>query len=593
MILNDRLEGMPRNCLGPVFPTRDAEAMTRLLGIAPGDRVLDVGGGFSPFDRADVITDLSFSDSSNRNGAEMMFRPDKSYVECPAEALPFEDRSFDFAFCAHVLEHVSDPARALREMARVAPRGFLEVPNEVSDYLAGNPTHRWLIRLEDGVLVFRRRDFLDPPLRNFLHARVYGDPEFHDLVHGQYRNLLNIQLAWEGEIPFRVEEATGDAFDYDDPTQAGESHLRFAYNLHRFGAAPEYAVADAYEATRLLPQSADAWIVRGLYDARMLLLREAADDFGRAIDLRPGDPVARHDLELVERAIREGRFEPRELATPRLGSLPAGPRAPEAPRPRVSVVLDAPSDPARLFERMRCVVTQRYPCRDLVIVAGDAGGARAVLDRLRPSSEVTIVPVEAGLPLAERLNRGHAKARGELVAYLAGDAVWTVFHLEHLVERLTASSAAGAYSDALRLGYVEEEGTRRLQWERDSILSADLAPGDLGSSVPVPVAAVLHRREVFPGFDPSLEELLGRDFLLRIARTAEVVHLRRVTLEHRAPREALDPAEEQQRILVEQRKVLENYSHFEPIELMRRLVELYNENEALRSRLAQAAGTDP
>jgi SAM-dependent methyltransferase len=41
-------------------------------------------------------------------------------------SLPFSDDSFDLVVCSHVLEHVSDDARALREMARaLAPAGTL------------------------------------------------------------------------------------------------------------------------------------------------------------------------------------------------------------------------------------------------------------------------------------------------------------------------------------------------------------------------------------------------------------------------------------------------------------------------------------
>jgi len=39
------------------------------------------------------------------------------------DPLPFEDDSLDFVVCTQVLEHVSDPERHLREMARVLQRG--------------------------------------------------------------------------------------------------------------------------------------------------------------------------------------------------------------------------------------------------------------------------------------------------------------------------------------------------------------------------------------------------------------------------------------------------------------------------------------
>lgn len=41
-------------------------------------------------------------------------------VVAPADALPFEDDEFDFVLASHVLEHIPDPIKALREWARVA-----------------------------------------------------------------------------------------------------------------------------------------------------------------------------------------------------------------------------------------------------------------------------------------------------------------------------------------------------------------------------------------------------------------------------------------------------------------------------------------
>src|SRR5262249_12849961 len=123
----DAAARVPRNVFGPVYPTSDGERMGKILDIRPADRVLEVGGGFYQFPRADVVTDISFSDSGGRNGAQLLFRERCTYVECPAEALPFKDKEFDFVYCSHVLEHTLDPARGCAELQRVARRGYLEV----------------------------------------------------------------------------------------------------------------------------------------------------------------------------------------------------------------------------------------------------------------------------------------------------------------------------------------------------------------------------------------------------------------------------------------------------------------------------------
>jgi SAM-dependent methyltransferase len=43
-------------------------------------------------------------------------------VVAEGDELPFEDDSFDFVFSSHVIEHIPDPIKALREWVRVARR---------------------------------------------------------------------------------------------------------------------------------------------------------------------------------------------------------------------------------------------------------------------------------------------------------------------------------------------------------------------------------------------------------------------------------------------------------------------------------------
>jgi ubiquinone/menaquinone biosynthesis C-methylase UbiE len=49
-----------------------------------------------------------------------------SHEFCSAESLPFEDNSFDMVFSSHVLEHIPDFEKAMKEIYRVLkPNGFL------------------------------------------------------------------------------------------------------------------------------------------------------------------------------------------------------------------------------------------------------------------------------------------------------------------------------------------------------------------------------------------------------------------------------------------------------------------------------------
>jgi SAM-dependent methyltransferase len=81
-------------------------------------RVLDIGCGAKPY------LPLVAPYASSYRGLDFAPAPTVDDVGC-AERLPYEDASFDLVLCTQVLEHVSEPALAVREIWRVlAPSGL-------------------------------------------------------------------------------------------------------------------------------------------------------------------------------------------------------------------------------------------------------------------------------------------------------------------------------------------------------------------------------------------------------------------------------------------------------------------------------------
>jgi len=80
-----------------------------------GLRVLDVGCGDRPYDSL-------FAGASELVGFD---RPGNPHADAhgDVDALPFPDASFDVVLCLQVLEHVADPAAAVRELRRVTRGG--------------------------------------------------------------------------------------------------------------------------------------------------------------------------------------------------------------------------------------------------------------------------------------------------------------------------------------------------------------------------------------------------------------------------------------------------------------------------------------
>lgn len=261
---------LPSNFFGPLYPTEDHVRLVEIFGIGLSDRVLDIGGGHNPFSRADVIIDAEFEGTAHRDGQTI--RQDLRHKFIKADVcgrLPFEDKSFDFVFCSHVLEHVPDPEAACNEIMRVGKRGYIETPRKWMEFFAGHPSHQWLVDVNGAELAFEKRRFIESPYMNCALLAAWRNEDLLEQGMGRFRNISCVQFPWEGS--FRVTVAGKDSADYDysNPRHAARAHFHVARNALIMEAPAEMGLVHAETAARLCP---DVDLFRVLLAAYALLL---------------------------------------------------------------------------------------------------------------------------------------------------------------------------------------------------------------------------------------------------------------------------------------------------------------------------------
>jgi len=111
-----------------------------------GDNVLEIGPGDIPFSKATEF--CGWVDEEKARLGKY-----KNADIC-SEILPYKNKEFDFVYARHVIEDLWNPIHAIKEISRIAKRGYLETPSP-------------LCEMSKGV------DGGDPPYRGYSHHRYF------------------------------------------------------------------------------------------------------------------------------------------------------------------------------------------------------------------------------------------------------------------------------------------------------------------------------------------------------------------------------------------------------------------------------------
>jgi len=177
------------------------------LNIKKTEYVLEVGGGHNPHYRSNVIVD-KFINSNYHRHADIKVLSHQQFIQADGEALPFDDKSFDFVICNQVLEHTENPEQFLKEQMRVAKRGYLEVPSLIGEYLFPKESHKWLILEIDNKLVLMDKQkfwFKSNLDFGFLFLTWLQKTSIgYKIMMDTKPNFMTVRYEWHDDIDFVV-----------------------------------------------------------------------------------------------------------------------------------------------------------------------------------------------------------------------------------------------------------------------------------------------------------------------------------------------------------------------------------------------------
>ena len=156
-------------------------------------KVLDIGCGYTANKNATVIADVQ--DLSN-------FYLNKTFVKITDKKLPFKDGEFDFVIASHVIEHVEDFSFFIKELERVAKKGYIELPTRLGDNLVfeNKSDHIWWFIFDDqkNKLVGSKRNQLVEPFMSVATSKI---------IDNYFRESMVLELYWEEKIDYVIDDS--------------------------------------------------------------------------------------------------------------------------------------------------------------------------------------------------------------------------------------------------------------------------------------------------------------------------------------------------------------------------------------------------
>ncbi|MCX6150416.1 MAG: class I SAM-dependent methyltransferase [Ignavibacteriales bacterium] len=177
--------------------------------IKTNSKVLDIGSGGEPFPHATFLIDRFPGKTQHRYNE--LKTDNLPFSVGSVEDLPYKNKSFDFVYCAHVLEHVENPAKALNEIQRIGQSGYIEVPTKMSDIVFNfaklKHFHKWHITKAGNTLIFveyqenERRDTGDQEFFYMAHSLL---PNAMKTMYRKNKDLFANMFPWQNSFTYYI-----------------------------------------------------------------------------------------------------------------------------------------------------------------------------------------------------------------------------------------------------------------------------------------------------------------------------------------------------------------------------------------------------
>lgn len=203
--------------------------------------------------------------------------------------------------------------------------------------------------------------------------------------------------------------------------------------------------------------------------------------------------------------------------------------------PLVSVIIPTCNRLASVRTALDSIVGQTHPNLEIIIVNDGEVDLQELVNAYRPQRPVTYVVHDRNRGTGASRNTGLKLARGKYIAYLDDDDRYLPEHIAVLASALEAHpDHVAAYSLATEVTRIERDG-RCEPLRRQVTYNRPFDAHQMLVANYIPNLCLMHRRsacEKIGGHDERLAMLEDWEFLIRLSRIGEFVHIQKVTAEY-------------------------------------------------------------